>query len=83
MELLEKLTQTYSPSGNEENISKLISDTVSDYADEVYTDNLGNLIVHKKGNGKKILLAAHMDEIGLIANYIDDNGLLNAGIIDE
>lgn len=76
MELLKNLTQIYSPSGNEENISQFICDTVSGYADEVYTDNLGNLIVHKKGDGKKILLAAHMDEIGLIANYIDDKGFV-------
>ena len=76
MELLKQLTQTYSPSGNEENISKLISDTVSEFADEVYNDNLGNLIVHKKGCGKKIMLAAHMDEIGLIVNYIDEKGFI-------
>lgn len=76
MELLKQLTQIYSPSGNEENISQFIFDIVVKYADEVYTDNLGNLIAHKKGEGKKILLAAHMDEIGLIANYIDDKGFI-------
>lgn len=76
MELLEKLTEIYSPSGNEFRICEFISSLVSPYADEVYTDNMGNLVVRKKGNGKKILLAAHMDEIGLLANYIDENGFV-------
>jgi len=76
MELLKKLTQIYSPSGNESKIRDFIRDIVKSYADEVYDDNLGNLIVHKKGNGKKLLFAAHMDEIGLLVNYIDDKGFL-------
>ncbi len=76
MELLKQLTGIYSPSGNELKICKFISNLVSPYADEVYTDNMGNLVVHKKGGGKKILLAAHMDEIGLLANYIDENGFV-------
>ena len=76
MELLEQLTQMYSPSGNEKQICKFISDVVSPYADEIYKDNMGNLVVRKKGNGKKILLAAHMDEIGVLVNYIDKSGFL-------
>ncbi len=76
MELLRKLTQAYAPSGNEGAIRQLIQQTVTSFADEVYSDNLGNLIAHIKGNGKKIMLAAHMDEIGLIVNYIDDKGYL-------
>jgi len=76
MELLKKLTQAYSPSGNEDKIRQLIIDIVSPYADDISTDNLGNLTVRKRGTGKKILLAAHMDEIGLLVNYIDENGYL-------
>ncbi len=76
MELLKKLTQTYSPSGSEKKISDVIKKEVLPFADEVYEDNLGNLIARKKGNGKKILLSAHMDEIGLLVNYIEDNGFL-------
>ena len=49
MELLNKLTQTYSPSGNEEKIRRVIVEEVSGYADSVTTDNMGNLIVRKKG----------------------------------
>lgn len=76
MELLKKLTGTYSPSGNEGLIREVITEEIREYADEITTDNMGNLIVRKKGNGKKILLAAHMDEIGLLVNFIDEKGFL-------
>ena len=76
MELLKKLTLCYGPSGREDNIRKIIEDIAKPYADEIKTDALGNLIVHKKGNGKKIMVAAHMDEIGVIATVIDDNGFI-------
>lgn len=76
MNLLKELTNTYGPSGREEKIRDIIKKHVCDYADEVSTDSLGNLIVRKKGNGKKIMFAAHMDEIGIITTFIDDNGYL-------
>lgn len=74
--LLKRLLNTYSPSGNETAICELIKNEVKDHADEVYTDTLGNLIVRKKGNGKKVLLAGHMDQIGLMVTYIDDKGFI-------
>ncbi len=74
--LLEQLTQCFGPSGREELISELITNEAKAYADEIYTDALGNLIVRKKGNGKKIMLAAHMDEIGIAVTFIDDKGFL-------
>ena len=76
MELLKKLTLSYGPSGREDNIRKTIEEIATPYADEIYSDALGNLIVHKKGNSKKIMVAAHMDEIGVIATVIDDNGFI-------
>ncbi len=76
MELLKKLTGCTSPSGRETTVRKLIEDELSSYVDEVYTDTLGNLICHKKGNGKKLMLAAHMDEIGFFVSFIDDKGFL-------
>lgn len=76
MELLKKLALSYGPSGREDNIRNTIEELSAPHADEVYTDALGNLIVHKKGNGKKIMVAAHMDEIGVIATVIDDNGFI-------
>lgn len=76
MQLLEKLTQVYSPSGNERKIREVIENEIKPYADEIYTDNLGNLIARKKGSGKKLMLCAHMDEIGVMVTYIEDNGFL-------
>ncbi len=81
MELLKKLVMAVSPSGRENNIREIIKTELSSYCDEIYTDALGNLICHKKGNGKKLMLAAHMDEIGFMVNYIDDKGFLRFSII--
>ena len=76
MELLKRLTACDAPSGCEKGITNLIKTEVEGFADEVYTDALGNLIVHKKGSGKKLMFAAHCDEIGIIVTFIDDKGFL-------
>ena len=76
MELLKKLTACDAPSGCEKGITELIKKEVSEYADEVYTDVLGNLIVRKKGSGKKVMFAAHCDEIGIVVTFIDEKGFL-------
>ena len=81
MELLKKLCGAYSPSGNEKTITDLIFEEIKDYADSVYKDVLGNLVAVKKSdasyeNPKKIMLAAHCDEIGAVVTFIDDNGFL-------
>lgn len=76
MELLKKLSLLYAPSGREHSIAEFIKNEIKDFADSVYTDNLGNLIAHKKGTGKKIMFASHMDEIGIVVTYIDEKGYL-------
>ncbi len=77
--LLQKLTETFSPSGYEDAIRAVIRAEVEPYADEIRVDTLGSLIVRKgtlgKG-GRRILIAAHMDEIGLIVSHVDDNGFV-------
>ena len=78
-QLIQKLTETLSPSGYESAIREVIRSEVEPLADEIRVDALGSLIVRKgaKGkNGKRIMLAAHMDEIGLIATHIDKNGFI-------
>jgi endoglucanase len=77
---MKKLTEAYGPSGNEEQIRDLIRGEVEPLADEVRVDTLGNLIAVKKGSGggKRVMLAAHMDEIGLIISYVDKKGFLRA-----
>lgn len=76
LKLLENLTQINSVSGNEEEIREYISKEAKKYCDELTVDSMGNLIAHKKGGGKKMMFAAHMDEIGVIAASIDDNGFI-------
>ena len=77
--LLSQLTGIYGPSGKEEAVAEAIRQEIVDYVDEIQVDVMGNLIAVKKGNGpapKKIMLAAHMDQIGLIITNIDENGYL-------
>ncbi|MBE7036754.1 MAG: M42 family metallopeptidase [Ruminococcaceae bacterium] len=72
--ILKKLCETSAASGNEEAVAKLIAEEIRPYVDEVYTDALGNLIAHKKGTSKKLMFAAHMDEIGLVATCYGEKG---------
>jgi len=74
MDLLEKLTNIFGVSGNEENIREMIKDEIKNYVDEVSVDKLGNLIARKKGEAPKVMLAAHMDEIGLVIKSIERGG---------
>ncbi len=76
MELLKKLTQITAPSGNETAICDFVENEIKDYVDEIYRDNLGNLIAHIKGDGARVLFDAHTDEIGVLATFIEDNGYI-------
>lgn len=75
-DLLKRLLETFGPSGHEETIREVIREEIKDYADEVRVDALGNLIAVKKGSGKRIMVASHMDEIGIMVTSIDENGFL-------
>jgi putative aminopeptidase FrvX len=78
-QLIQKLTETFSPSGYETAIREVIRAEISKLADEVRVDALGNLVARKGSRspkGKRIMLAAHMDEIGLMGTHIDDNGFI-------
>lgn len=77
--LIQKLVETAGPSGFETEIRKIIRDEVEPLCDEIRVDNLGNLIAIKGNSGpgiKKLMLAAHMDEIGIMATHIDENGYI-------
>ncbi len=76
LQLLDQLLSTFGPSGNEERIGQFIEKEIETYVDEVRKDALGNLIALKRGKDKKIMLAAHMDEIGLIITHIHKDGFL-------
>lgn len=85
--LIKKLTETPGISGFEEKIRELIKNEIEDYVDEVKYDSLGNLIAVKKGGDKKVMLAAHMDEIGLMVKHINKKGFVKfskiGGINDQ
>jgi endoglucanase len=70
-DLLKQLTETWGPSGYEHRVRALIQQHAAPYADEIRTDPLGNLICRVGTGGKKVLIAAHMDEIGMIATFIE------------
>lgn len=79
--LIKKVVCCPGVSGNEKQIAALLEKEVAPYVDETYTDALGNLIAIKYGNlpdgeRKKLLYCAHMDEIGFIVTYIEDNGFI-------
>ncbi len=77
--LIQKLVETQGPSGYETAIRDVVRQEVEPYADSIRTDALGNLIVQKgKGaaGGLKLMLAAHIDEIGVMVSQVDENGFL-------
>lgn len=77
-EMIKRFVDAYGPSGYEAKIRDVISEEIKGLADEIRVDSLGNLIAVKKGDGtgKKVMIAGHMDEIGVIVTHIDDNGFL-------
>ncbi len=75
-ELFKNLVSVHSPSGDEDGIREFIKEEVKDLADEIRTDNLGNLICRIKGDGPKIMVAAHMDQIGFMVTKIEKEGYL-------
>lgn len=75
--LLEKLSNATGTSAHETGVAAIIKKEIAGYVDEIKTDKMGNLIAIKKGDDFKIMLAAHMDEIGLMVQYIDDHGFLH------
>jgi len=72
--LLEILSNAHGVSGYEGNVRQIIEEEVRPYVDEISTDKMGNLIATKKGGSPVVMLAAHMDEIGLMVKYVDDKG---------
>ena len=76
-------------SGYENRINEKIKDMLLEVSDNVYIDTLGNVIAEKKcgkENAKKVMIEAHMDEIGLMVKDIDENGFIsvvNVGGVDQ
>ena len=77
--LLRRLCSANGISGDEGAVRELIINEIRDFADDIRTDNLGNLLVHKKGRERaknRLMLSAHMDEVGLMVTEITSDGFL-------
>jgi len=79
--LLQTLTETFGPSGYEDEVREIVRREVKPLADEIRVDALGNLIARKcpsqaAKQTKKIMIAAHMDEIGVIVSHVDERGFV-------
>lgn len=79
LKTLQILNSCHGPSGDESAIAEAIHSLAAEYADECWIDPMGNLIVHKRGNGPRVMFAAHMDSIGMIVTHIEDDGYLRFG----
>ncbi len=75
-ELFIRLVTTPGISGREERIRAVVREELADLVDEVRVDRLGNVIGHRKGDGPKLMLSAHMDSIGFIVKHVDDEGFI-------
>lgn len=89
LEHLEKLCSLYGISGNENSVRNYIISCIEGKC-EYYTDNPGNIIAFRKGrkkSDKKLMIAAHMDEVGLMITHIGSDGTLSfdtvGGINDD
>lgn len=74
--LLKEIVKVYGPSSNEGLIREFIKNEIKDHVDQLEVDVMGNLIARKQGKGKKIMISAHMDQIGLMVIDIDENGFV-------
>jgi tetrahedral aminopeptidase len=75
-QLIQKLTDTFSPSGYEGAVRDVIRAEIKEFADEIRVDALGNLIARKGKGGSRVMVAAHMDEIGLMVTHVDEKGFV-------
>ncbi len=85
-DLLETLCKFCSVSGNEDSLRNFIFSEIESYADEIKKDSLGNLLIKKLGtsgekNYKKIVVTAHMDEVGFMITHVTEEGFLKFGTV--
>jgi putative aminopeptidase FrvX len=80
-DLLKKLVDAPSISGSEKDVRDLMKKELKRYADEIKIDKIGNLIARKGKGSPKIMLAAHMDELGLMVKFIDQKGFIKFDMI--
>jgi endoglucanase len=74
--LMKKVVETFGPSGREDAIRQVLLEEIKPHVDRIFTDNMGNLHAVREGKGARIMVAAHMDEIGFVVTHIDEKGFL-------
>ncbi len=79
VKLLKKLTESFGPSGFEDDTRKIVIDELRPLCEKVTTNTMGSVVGFKKGKGKaserkKIMLAGHIDEIGFLVSHVSDKG---------
>jgi len=79
VKLLKRICETPGAPGYEKQIRELVIKTIKPLVDEYHIDNLGNVVSIKRGIGdgdEKVMVAAHMDEIGFVVTHIEDGGFV-------
>ena len=75
--LLAKICEVAGAPGHEQRVREVVLNEITPLVDNIEIDNMGNIIAIKKGKeDKRVMIAAHMDEIGFIVTHIDDNGFV-------
>ncbi len=75
---ISRYISAFSVTGREHALAEIIAADMQPVCDEIHTDAMGNLICFKKGkdHSKKLMIASHMDEIGLVVTFIEKNGFI-------
>ena len=77
IKLLSEICEVAGAPGHEQRVREIVLREVKNLVDEIKIDNMGNVVAIKKGReDKRVMIAAHMDEIGFIVTHIDDNGFI-------
>lgn len=78
---IRELVRQNGVSGSERSVAAYIKEQILPYADKVYEDALGNLVAVRRGEGPKVMVMAHMDEIGLVATFVDEKGFVRVSAV--
>ncbi len=76
LELLKQICETPGIAGREDRVRAVVVDALRPLVDDLRVDALGSVVGTKRGDGPRVMIAAHMDEIGFFVSHIDDNGFL-------
>ncbi len=83
-ELLKRLSEARGISGREDEVREIILGEIRPYAEQIEITPLGNIVAYRKGKKpatQKLMISAHMDEVGLIVTHVTDEGLLKFGTV--